>query len=382
MNTTLIKGVFAVLLMLGMLESHLAIGQEMLEVGIDRPGGDLRPGFDLAAANPDLCRQACDQEPMCKAFTYVKPGVQGPKPRCWLKSEVRPAVQNDCCISGLKVAPARATLPTGELGRLQIPISSPANLPGPLPSPADLPGPLPSPEDLAKLTAPMTRSTIVQTLVMSPITGAAIAHIAAKAGTTSQGLASNPTSMDVPVTAEDLYGPTPPALLELWKAPVRCSPTVPGPAYITPDLGHFKTCVTIANGIQSFNLYHDLEFMLDGDYLKLLSGGHVWVYVELPPGGGQYAIALQAVDEELFRAARSANDRVMGGHVIEIGPTHSTPLTLVPNSDNTALVGMFTVSPNTIGELAGELGMRVNSILIRLEAATKTYYAGLTITRL
>jgi hypothetical protein len=94
------------------------------EVGVDRPGQDLKPGFDLASDNPQLCKTACDADPNCRAYTYVKPNtIQGPNPRCWLKSGVPAAVRNDCCISGVKGG-ARAApvvinfeeLPTGGYG--------------------------------------------------------------------------------------------------------------------------------------------------------------------------------------------------------------------------------------------------------------------------
>ncbi|WP_164712231.1 PAN domain-containing protein [Methylobacterium currus] len=71
------------------------------EENIDRPGLDYR-NFSLAQADPGLCLNACDGEAQCKAWTYVRPGVQGPQARCWLKSNVPPAVANSCCTSGAK----------------------------------------------------------------------------------------------------------------------------------------------------------------------------------------------------------------------------------------------------------------------------------------
>ena len=71
-----------------------------IEPNIDRPGKDYK-NFDLPSSDPDLCRQACVDDPKCKAFTYVKPGIQGGYARCWLKSEVPPAKSNSCCISGV-----------------------------------------------------------------------------------------------------------------------------------------------------------------------------------------------------------------------------------------------------------------------------------------
>ncbi len=72
-----------------------------MENNIDRPGMDYQ-NFDLPSANPSLCENACDDDPNCKAFTYVRPGYQGSSARCWLKSGIPDAVPNSCCISGTK----------------------------------------------------------------------------------------------------------------------------------------------------------------------------------------------------------------------------------------------------------------------------------------
>jgi len=65
--------------------------------GIDFPGGDL-----YRVTGPELCKRLCDLEPQCRAWTYVKPGVQGPQGVCWLKRSVSQPVQNPSCISGVK----------------------------------------------------------------------------------------------------------------------------------------------------------------------------------------------------------------------------------------------------------------------------------------
>jgi hypothetical protein len=74
-----------------------------VETGVNRPGQDYK-NFDLAAsiAGFDPCKSACESDANCKAWTFVKPGVQGPKARCWLKSGVPPATPNGCCVSGVK----------------------------------------------------------------------------------------------------------------------------------------------------------------------------------------------------------------------------------------------------------------------------------------
>jgi hypothetical protein len=73
----------------------------LADANTDRPGQDLR-GFNLNTTNPNDCEAACAGDRKCKAWTYVKPGVQGAKARCWLKRDVPPPRQNNCCVSGLK----------------------------------------------------------------------------------------------------------------------------------------------------------------------------------------------------------------------------------------------------------------------------------------
>jgi len=73
-----------------------------VEQNTDRPGGDYK-NFDLTQAGYEPCSAACANDPHCTAYTYVKPGVQGPSARCWLKSGLpAPAGSNSCCISGVK----------------------------------------------------------------------------------------------------------------------------------------------------------------------------------------------------------------------------------------------------------------------------------------
>ncbi|MEA2045212.1 MAG: PAN domain-containing protein [Euryarchaeota archaeon] len=72
-----------------------------MENNVDRPGMDYR-NFDLSSPDPQLCEQECANDPKCKAFTYVKPGYQGPNARCWLKTGVPDPIPAACCISGVK----------------------------------------------------------------------------------------------------------------------------------------------------------------------------------------------------------------------------------------------------------------------------------------
>ena len=74
---------------------------EGMEINIARPGLDF-DNFDLPDPEPHLCQDACNRNDHCRAWTYVKPGVQGDHARCWLKNPVPPAERNECCISGVK----------------------------------------------------------------------------------------------------------------------------------------------------------------------------------------------------------------------------------------------------------------------------------------
>jgi hypothetical protein len=71
-----------------------------IELDIDRPGGDYR-SFNMTTDSPDYCRHACLAEDKCKAYTYTKPGIQGPQARCWLKATVPAYRGSDCCVSGV-----------------------------------------------------------------------------------------------------------------------------------------------------------------------------------------------------------------------------------------------------------------------------------------
>lgn len=86
---------------------------QSMEFDTDRPGMSYKI-FDLSSPDPNLCERACKEDPQhCKAWTYVKPGILGPKALCSLKSGVPPAVKNTSCISGIvqQVPPAK---PSGQ----------------------------------------------------------------------------------------------------------------------------------------------------------------------------------------------------------------------------------------------------------------------------
>jgi len=70
------------------------VPQREFEQDINRPGQDyiridfsvIRPTFD----EPNTCKGACERDGNCNAWTYVNPGIQGPKGVCYLKNGVVP----------------------------------------------------------------------------------------------------------------------------------------------------------------------------------------------------------------------------------------------------------------------------------------------------
>ncbi len=73
------------------------------EAETNRPGGDYE-SINLSHSEPNACRAACDGDARCKAYTYVRPGVQGRLARCFLKSTIPDPVPDSCCVSGIKTS--------------------------------------------------------------------------------------------------------------------------------------------------------------------------------------------------------------------------------------------------------------------------------------
>lgn len=84
--------------------------QPGMEANTDRRGGDYR-NFALSSPDPAACQNACRGEGRCRAWTFVRPGIQGPQAMCWLKHNIPPPLQNTCCISG--VVRSGMTAPSG-----------------------------------------------------------------------------------------------------------------------------------------------------------------------------------------------------------------------------------------------------------------------------
>jgi hypothetical protein len=73
------------------------------QAGFDRPGGDYTR-FVVPTGDPAACAARCDREGRCQSWAFAYPGTRGPTALCWLKNEVPPVAENQCCVSGIKGA--------------------------------------------------------------------------------------------------------------------------------------------------------------------------------------------------------------------------------------------------------------------------------------
>jgi hypothetical protein len=71
-----------------------------LEDGVDRAGYDYR-NFMLPNPETKPCQDACLGDARCRAWTFVRAGLQGPSSACWLKSDVPAPANRACCVSGI-----------------------------------------------------------------------------------------------------------------------------------------------------------------------------------------------------------------------------------------------------------------------------------------
>ncbi len=89
-----------IFLLLPLLFGGSAQGATLAE-GQERPGSTYDV-LKIEPADVQACRQLCLDDAKCKAYSYVKPGFQGNKARCWLKDALTPAWTSECCVSGVK----------------------------------------------------------------------------------------------------------------------------------------------------------------------------------------------------------------------------------------------------------------------------------------
>jgi len=98
-----VKALFFVAVLFQIVSFFIApdLRSQTLEYDTDRPGMDYK-SFRLLKDESSDCRDACMSDFECRAFTYVKPGIQGINASCFLKYGVPSPKKSSCCISGVK----------------------------------------------------------------------------------------------------------------------------------------------------------------------------------------------------------------------------------------------------------------------------------------
>jgi hypothetical protein len=72
-----------------------------IESSVDRTGGDYRQADVSKSPNAETCKQACEADNRCRAWTYVRPGYIGASARCYLKEKITRPRRKPCCMSGV-----------------------------------------------------------------------------------------------------------------------------------------------------------------------------------------------------------------------------------------------------------------------------------------
>ena len=63
-----------------------------------------RYSASLVAGDPAACAARCEREGRCRAWSFSYPGTVTANAMCFLKSQVKPRVESECCVSGVKEA--------------------------------------------------------------------------------------------------------------------------------------------------------------------------------------------------------------------------------------------------------------------------------------
>ncbi len=240
-----------------------------------------------------------------------------------------------------------------------------------------------SPQVLAQVAAPVTRRAMIEALSASPATKGKLEGVAASAGQTVNGLKDltlgGKPAVDAPVPPGS---PPAQALLDLWKSPVHFSPTVPGPSYLVGGSTRVVG-VTYAGGIY-VHPANTLQMMAQKDYFLVVTDGFILVHMDLPPGGGQYMVAIHLVSRD-GAAVSPSGLAAAEAHVRATTPEFAQDLTLVKNSANTALVGLFSEDPANQGETWAPTDSMPHfsvTLAVIVKEWGWVYFTGVTVTRL
>jgi hypothetical protein len=73
------------------------------QVNFDRPGGDYATiTIHPPVPDPAACATRCERDGRCRAWSFRYPATDNPNGICWLKKEVPPRVEDNCCVSGVR----------------------------------------------------------------------------------------------------------------------------------------------------------------------------------------------------------------------------------------------------------------------------------------
>ena len=77
------------------------MAQLAAQSGFDRPGGDYASA-PVANGDPAVCAARCEQDKGCRSWSFSYPSTSGEPAMCWLKRDVVPRAQANCCVSGVR----------------------------------------------------------------------------------------------------------------------------------------------------------------------------------------------------------------------------------------------------------------------------------------
>ena len=93
----------ACVVMLAFLAAAVCARPALAQANFDRPGGDYLSS-PVTSGDPAECALVCERDRRCRAWTFSYPTDLANRAVCWLKSNVPPRVQSDCCVTGVRGA--------------------------------------------------------------------------------------------------------------------------------------------------------------------------------------------------------------------------------------------------------------------------------------
>ncbi len=78
-------------------------GPGLAQTNFDRPGGDYLSS-PVKSGDPADCALVCERDRRCRAWSFNYPTDVASDALCWLKSNVPPRTQSNCCVSGVRGA--------------------------------------------------------------------------------------------------------------------------------------------------------------------------------------------------------------------------------------------------------------------------------------